>query len=163
MINLIPKYFITKQSTYKIVYDDKMAFMCLIIEVLTGNFMENYVSLIDFNERKLNNYLITELNDPFFVEIIESCLLNESHSAEEFFSEENTTFATISKAIPKQLSVMEIGDFDLKNLDRSGFKLFTSVLQPVNYLQTLACTDYDELCDDHTDILVNTLLRRTSS
>lgn len=160
MINFIPKFMVEAITRYRIDFTDELAFALVIIELLKGESCENISNEIDFELGKISPELEGSLNHPFFVNVIKKCLKmptqrDLSEYQEDFFSEANSEFMSLSRLLNSDVSNDPI------SLQQMQPKILASGLALIDkgkLIRILANSDYENCTPEQTSVLINFLM-----
>lgn len=78
---------------------DHFSFILLILEVFLIDTHINFIEYIDFEDKKVDEYLLTQINDPLIKKVIKDCFLDSEfkESNQIFFRENNTIMKILNK------------------------------------------------------------------
>lgn len=159
-INFIPKFMVEIIAKYRVDYTDELAFALVIIEILIGESCENIAKEIDFETGKISPELEGNLDHPFFVSVIKRCLKiprqrEVSDLQDEFFSESNSDFMTLTRLLNSDISNSQIC---LQQMHPKILKSGLVLIDKGKLIKILANSDYDQCSPDQTSVIIEFLM-----
>ena len=159
-INFIPKFMVEIIAKYRIEYTDELSFALVILEILKGESCENIARDIDFEQGKMLPNLEASLNHPFFVKIVKKCLKipklkDISEYQEDFFSDTNSEFMTLSRLLNSSINNNPIR---LQQMHPDILMSGLGLMEKSKLIKILSNSDYENCSNEQLSVVINFLL-----